>query len=509
MAIHRDFSIGSGSTAGAIRRPKTDPIYNNRPSDGRGTHTDVMSEVNRGVGNGQSAFIDSDGSVVDVPDVFTGSNGQKVAYSGSSQDVDSYRNVYELVKNYPEWLALLNANPYTGFNIPESLFDKLGLSNKARDKMNALRQEYMNYNAQILANFLNWKNSLPETQREQLNEAGYASDLANVQASNVPTEIPQGSNALAMPSGSTGDELMQVIGTAASLFSSGASIALGVMQTVANIGLIDKQKENLGKVGEGLDLSNFESSLNTAKRIYSNLAPSLKNPKDPDEIMSAVSIQYPDAPESVNKALKNYINSREFQQGLLEAETGIQEQESAFHQSFMTNEDLKMLVGSPDYWLGIRKIANETYMKQVEKINDYLDTLDVVKQVRSSNAYYDYINQYYTELTSLGVPSLSAQTAVMQNRAALATYDMQRSLAERNKSMLEIKNKEMQEYFDKLTSIDTSAWTKWWAAFQLTSGSFLSRWTDPSGASGVGISPFSPVGMSQPTLPAFTLPTIK
>lgn len=495
---------------GAIRRPNTDPIYNNRPSEGRGTHYDAFSETRRvGSGNGESAFMDSDGNLVDVPDVFKGSNGQKVAYSGASQDVDSYRNVYELVKNYPEWLALLNANPYTGFNIPESLFDKLGLSNKARDKMNALRQEYMNYNAQVLANFLNWKNSLPATQREQLNEAGYASDLANVQPSNVPTEIPQGSNALAMPSGSTGEDLMQVIGTAASLFSSGASIALGVMQTFANIGLIDKQKENLGKVGEGLDLTNFGNSLTTAKRIYSNLAPSLKNPKDPDEILAAVSMQYPDAPESVNKALKNYINSREFQQGLLEAETGIKEQESAFHQSFMTNEDLKMLVGSPDYWLGIRKIANETYMKQVEKINDYLDTLDVVKQVRSSNAYYDYINQYYTELTTLGVPSLSVQTAVMQNRAALATYDMQRSLAERNKSMLEIKNQEMQGYFDKLTSVDTSEWSKWWAAFQLTNSSFLSRWTDPNSAGASGSQPFSPVGFSQPSMPSFSLPSFK
>lgn len=426
----------------------------------------------------------------------------------SSAD-DNYASIYELLKDYPQWLALLDANPYKGLHVPESLFDKIGLSNKAKDKMNALKQEYLNYNAQILANFLNWKNSLPESQREQLNEAGYASDLANVQPSSVPTEIPQGSNALAMPSGSTGEELMQVIGTAASLFTSGASIALGVMQTVANIGLINKQKENIGKVGEGLDLSNFNSSLDAAKRIYSNLAPTLKKPNDPDEIMAAVSLQYPDAPESVNKALKNYVNSREFQQGILQAETGIQSQESAFHQSFMTNEDLKMLVGSPEYWLGIRKIANETYLKQVEKIKDYLDTLDVVTQVRSSNAYYDYISQYYTELTSLGVPSLSAQVALMQNRAALSTYDMQRSFAERNKSMLEIKNREMQEYFDKLTSVDTSAWTKWWAAFQLTNSSFLSRWTDPNSAGVLGPQPFSPVGFNQPSMPSFSLPSFK
>ena len=372
MAITRRYpNVGSnGSTVGASTNGRQ--YVTDGWRDGSSSEANKLTEVTLGQPQSGGTFRGTPETYYDYPP------GEGPSASPQNQ---SYQNAYELMKNYPEWVAMLNANPYQGFDIPESLFDKLGLSNKAKDKMNALKQEYLNYNAQILANFLNWKNSLPETQREQLNVAGYASDLANVQPSSVPTEIPQGSNALAMPSGSTGEELMQVIGTAASLFSSGASIALGVMQTVANIGLIDKQKENLGKVGEGLDLSNFESSLTAAKRIYSNLAPSLKNPKDANEIMAAVSIQYPDAPESVNKALKNYVNSREFQEGLLEAETGIQEQESAFHQSFMTNEDLKMLVGSPDYWLGIRKIANETYMKQVEKINDYLDTLDVVKPI--------------------------------------------------------------------------------------------------------------------------------
>lgn len=97
----------------------------------------------------------------------------------------------------------------------------------------------------------------------------------------------------------------------------------------------------------------------------------------------------------------------------------------------------------------------------------------------------------------------------MQNRAALSTYDMQRSIAERNKSMLEIKNKEMQEYFDKLTSVDTSTWSKWWAAFQLTNSSFLSRWTDPNSAGAFGPQPFSPIGFSQPSMPSFSLPSFK
>lgn len=427
----------------------------------------------------------------------------------SSQESESYLNAYMMMKDYPQWVALLNANPYKGLNVPDSLFDRLGLSNKQKDKMIALRQEYMNYNAQILANFMNWKNSLPSTQREQLSEAGYAADLANVSQSSLPSEIPIGSNALAMPSGSTGEELLQVVGSAASLFSTGASIALGVMQTLSTIGVNDAQRENLKKAGQGLDLNNFTSSLDAAKRIYSNLAPRLEKPKDPNEIMSSFSLQYPDAPESVNKALKNYVNSREFQEGLIEADTKILDKESAFNQSYMTNEDLKVLVGSPEYWLGIRKISNEVYMEQVRKLDDYLDTLDTVTMARSQNAYMDYIMQYYDELTRLGVPGLSAQTAVSQNKAALATYEMQRSLALRNRSIIEVQNQRMGEYFDVMEDPDASEWKKFWAGSFLVGNSFLTKLTDPNASNSIGITPFSPVGMSQPTLPSFTLPTFK
>ena len=540
MALQRNFSTGSGDISGAIRRPKTDPKYNNRPSYGRGTHYDVMSEVNRGVGDGTSAFIDSDGNLVDVPDVFSGPNGSKVAYSGASEDVESYRNVYEIIKNYPEWVALLNANPYTGFNIPESLFDKLGLSNKAKDKMNALRQEYMNYNAQILANFMNWKNSLPTTQREQLNEAGYPSDLANVQPSNVPSEIPQGSNALAMPSGCTGEDLLNVVGTAAQMASMAIGGATAIMSTLSNVALqaaqkrnVDAQTENLGlqgdflveqtkltkkqgvkvdtetanvkKQGESQDLSNFNSALDTAKRIYSNLAPSLKNPKDPDEIMSALSIQYPDAPASVNKALQNYVNSREFQSGLQAAETGLLDSQSAFMSSYMTNKDLQLLVGSPDYWLGIKNLTFKTYKKQLETIDDYLDTLDTVKMVRSQNAYYDYMTEYYTQLNSLGVPVKSAEAALAQNKASIASYDMQTDLANRNRSILTANFTKLQHNFEVLTNPDASAWSRWWAASSLQMIGTATRWSDPKITPST-VAPFSPTGVS---LPSIGIPSFK
>lgn len=427
----------------------------------------------------------------------------------SNEERNSYYNVYKLVKDFPEWLALLDANPYKGFDIPTSIFDDLGLSNKAKDKMNALRQEYMNYNASILAKFMEWKNSLPATQREQLNEAGYSSDLAQVSPSSLSSDIPQGSAALQMPSGNSAEDLINIVGSAASLFSTGASVALGFMSTLSNISLQEAQKNNIGKIGEGLDLGNFNSSLDTAKRIYSNLAPHLEKPKDPNEIMASFSLQYPDAPESVNKALQNYVNSREFQEGLIESETKILDSESAFNQSFMTNEDLKLLVGSPDYWLGIRKLANEVYMNQLKEINEYLDTLDTVTQVRASNQYATYMQQYFAELNRLGVPGLSAETAVSQNNAAIASFEMQKSYAERNRSVLESQNQRMQEYFKVLESDDKSGWSKFWAASFMLSNSWLTRWTDPSSTNNGGSAPFSPVGLSSPSLPSFSLPNFK
>lgn len=499
-------------SAGTTGQRGTVPA-SNRNNGSNGSSTDVMGNLRdnplRGdVGN---EFFDAltnpsgyDGSLTENG---YGNTGGLSGYS--NQESESYLNAYMMMKDYPQWVAILNANPYKGLNVPDSLFDRLGLSNKQQDKMIALRQEYMNYNAQILANFMNWKNSLPSTQREQLNEAGYASDLANVGQSSLPSDIPNGSNALAMPSGSTGEELMQVVGSAASLFSTGASIALGVMQTLSTIGVNDAQRENLKKSGQGLDLNNFSSSLDAAKRIYSNLAPRLVKPKDPNEIMASFSLQYPDAPESVNNALKNYVNSREFQEGLIEADTKILDKESAFNQSYMTNEDLKVLVGSPDYWLGIRKISNKVYMEQVEKLDDYLDTLDTVTMARSQNVYMDYIKQYYDELTQLGVPGLSAQTAVSQNKAALATYKMQRSLAERNRSILEVQNQRMSEYFDVMEDPDASEWKKFWAGSFLVGNSFLTKLTDPNSSNHIGVTPFSNVGFSQPSIPSFSLPITK
>lgn len=529
-------------SAGTTGQRGTVPASNRRNGG-----TDVMSEMRDGSSVSPDAKLNDDDllsglSIDSLPsDWFKGSKGSSSSSSSSSPDeYDNYASIYEMMKNYPQWLALLDANPYKGLNVPESLFDKIGLSNKAKDKMLALKQEYLNYNAQILANFLNWYNSLPSTQREQLSEAGYAADLANVSQSSLPSEIPQGSNALAMPSGCTAEDLLQVVGTASQMATMAIGGATAIMSTLSTVGLqaaqkrnVDKQTDNLGlqgdflveqtnlinkqgekveaetknvkRQGESQDLANFNASLDTAKRIYSNLAPSLKNPKDPDEIMSALSIQYPDATESVNRALQNYVNSREFQSGLQAAESGLLDTQSAFMSSYMTNKDLNLLVGSPEYWLGIKNLTFKTYKKQLETIDDYLETLDTVKMVRSQNAYYDYMNEYYTQLNALGVPALSAEAAISQNKASIASYDMQTDLASRNRAILTANFTKLQENFDVLTNPDASSWSRWWAASSLQMTGTATRWSDPK-MNPSTVAPFSPSGV---TLPSIGIPSFK
>ena len=156
MAIIRRYpNVGSnGSTVGASTNGRQYVTDNWR--DGSTSQANKLTEVELGSPQSDGTFRGNPQTYYDYPP------GEGSAFSSMNQ---SYQNAYELMKNYPEWVAMLNANPYQGFDIPESLFDKLALSNKAKDKMNALKQEYLNYNAQILANFLNWKNSLPETQR--------------------------------------------------------------------------------------------------------------------------------------------------------------------------------------------------------------------------------------------------------------------------------------------------------------------------------------------------------
>ena len=127
-------------SAGTTGQRGTVPASNRR----NGVGTDVMSDMRNQPLRGDvgQEFFDAlsnpagyDGSLTE------NGNGMTGGLSGySSQESESYLNAYMLMKDYPQWVALLNANPYKGLNVPDSLFDRLGLSNKQQDKMIALRR---------------------------------------------------------------------------------------------------------------------------------------------------------------------------------------------------------------------------------------------------------------------------------------------------------------------------------------------------------------------------------
>ena len=154
----------------------------------------------------------------------------------SKEDVASYQNVYEIIKQYPEWVARLDANPYKGFDAPASLWDNLGLSNKQKDKMLAYQQAYREYNAEILRQFNEWYNSLPSSQREQYVEAGYNADLMNVLPSKMSEGAPQvNASPDEMESGSSAEQLFSSITSIMSLISGGVTAGLGAMQSIKQI----------------------------------------------------------------------------------------------------------------------------------------------------------------------------------------------------------------------------------------------------------------------------------
>ena len=143
-----------------------------------------------------------------------------VASGESASERQAYSNAYNAMKDYPEWLALLDQNPYTGFMAPESFFDSLGLSNKAKDKLNSYRQAYKEYISDVLLKFMSWKNSLPATQRQQQVQAGYNPDSIDVQPSSLPSDaFDIKADPAAIESDSSGQQMLSVVGSVMSTMS--------------------------------------------------------------------------------------------------------------------------------------------------------------------------------------------------------------------------------------------------------------------------------------------------
>lgn len=339
--------------------------------------------------------------------------------SGTSQsEQDAFNNAYEVLKDYPEWLAMLRANPYAGFNVPKSFFDKLGLSNKAQDKLNAYQQAYKDYIAQLLVKFYAWKNSLPETQRKQLNEAGYNADAVDVQSSSLAPDSIQTADPSAIESDSSADNIMKVVGTALSTMSSIVSAGTQVAMTRGNLEALQITNDKIRSDTEAQNLKNYMSAYDIAKTLFSETA-DVPSSEAGDDITPSSKFDLKNAPESVVNLLNQFQHSRGFKTGQNKSIKEEKESDTGVIESDIENVQTKVLYGNRDTWQNLRELYAEGTKLQLENVNSYLELYDPLLSAEYQNEYNGYMKSFYSVLD--GATAGAAQNDYVTNlRKSLA-----------------------------------------------------------------------------------------
>lgn len=405
---------------------------------------------------------------------------------GSGNDL--YVNAYKLFKNFPEWISRLNSNPWTYFHVPSTIFDEFGLSNKANNKIASYQQNYNTYISNLVNEFFNWKNSLPETQREQLNDAGYNADLANVGQSQVSTPNINPTDPSQLAAGNTGEELMNIVSGACSVVSAGISSVLAIGSTMSTIGLQMSQKKGIDLDNAFKDLTNFEKSRNLAKTLFGVTG----GDPSPDVL--------DDAPEMVRKAYEKGLGTTDFQSARLKSSLDLSSADSDWMLQTMRYENVKDLFGDENYWKGTYKIAQDAYNESVKKYRDYVEAFDSVTQARSQNGYNDYMQKFYA--------GLDADTAALlmneQNSVAFDSLRAQALLIKRNLAIYENDWASIKKHFDTLMDPNANKFQKMMSSFFLAVGGVVDRkFLHPEnsvvnvpGAAGLGSPAASVLGLS-------------
>lgn len=315
----------------------------------------------------------------------------------SSFEVQSYKQVYDVVKDYPQWLSLLKANPYSGFTAPQSFWDSLGLSSKAKDKLAAYQQAYKEYNADVLLKFMSWKNSLPETQREQLVSAGYNPDTIDVQPSSVSTDAPAiNADPSAIESDSTAQQYMSIVGAALSTISSvingGTSIAMTSAHLVAQGITNDKIKSDT----EAQNLANFQKAYDIAKIIYAETSDPVQ--RKPGELKPARKFALKDAPSSINDMLNSFQNTRGYDTKVDESVAAATTAQTGVIAADMDKVQTEVLYGDKATWQELRELHAKASKLNLENTMSYLELYDPLLSAGAQNKYNTYMRDFYMTL---------------------------------------------------------------------------------------------------------------
>lgn len=425
--------------------------------------------------------------------VFSSTTSKVENVGGSVDDQNSYLGVYDFVKDYPQWLALLDANPYKGFQVPESFFDKLGLSNKHKDKFMAYQQSYREYNQQVLQQFLAWQNSLPSTQREQLVAAGYNPDTISPQQSNLSSDAPIiNASPDKFASGNSGEELFQAVGAGLQVLSTCYTAGLNTALTVASVKTARSQVEKNEKDVESQGLINYKNAYDIAKSIRKD-NPISVDMEAGDDITPSVKQSYPDAPPLVQSILDGFSSSRGFETAENIGEAESINSRTAVGNAVIDNGQLEDLLGKPETWKEMRSLYNEAVKQQTEYARDFYDVLDAMTSATAQNEFNAYSADYFG--TVQGVAQGNLMNSYIQS--SMLSLQAQKKAIDTKLKAMEIKHKLIDNLFDVATDESRSKFTRGAAQTALFGADILGDYF------GVGNIPST---LAPPTSPAANTP---
>lgn len=442
----------------------------------------VTSDIDNDYSDGKSSFPSDFG----------------VASGESASERQAYNNAYDAMKDYPEWISLLDQNPYTGFMAPESFFDSLGLSHKAKDKLNSYRQAYKEYISDVLLKFMSWKNSLPSTQRLQQVQAGYNPDTIDVQPSSISADgFDIKADPTAIESGSSGQEVLSVLGSAMSTMSAVVSGGTAIAQVTSNLVAQQISNRSVRADVERKELENFKSSYDIAKTIFAETSEPVKAKNG--ELNPSTKFDLQSAPKSVSDMLNNFQHSRGYTTAQSKSVAESNLADTSVMSTEIEKEQTDVLYGNKETWQNLKQLHADATRLNLENIDAYLELYDPLISSEYQNSYNRYMKEFYSNLD--GHEAAGSQNDLVDNlRKSLA---LNKKVIETKRKMVEIRAQMVDSLFHFATE------GNWWQSKSAKAGLMaLDFGGDYLGIGSPAATPISSNAAGAPSTPFVGIPNL-
>lgn len=187
--------------------------------------------------------------------------GESGKLSSQIKSSQAYLRAYELMKDYPEWLVRLDAIVSSAVRTAPSFGDVF--TNKAYNADQVTLSNAYAAISNLVAEFNQWKNSLPSEQVSQQIEAGLNPAMMNQSAS---SQSPNAMSGTATATGSSSENFGSILGGLSSFISSTSGGLFGLVTTAANTftQLFKNELDAIDSViriaDSGYEMPNFEKN---------------------------------------------------------------------------------------------------------------------------------------------------------------------------------------------------------------------------------------------------------